>query len=445
MRLRRLEKTGALSLLAVAALAATTGCGPSDDVSSAEADLRNGGSISRLFDSLTSFFSDTTEQEVEVVAFEPYEAPVGADPGVDELFDIMGLTEVAPQPESDLDGALVGMYEYVADPNDPDDFDDEICFFSMPLNGQPTQETMFWSEMFGFRADQGGTSDINGQPIGMEIVGGQNEDGDETRVIYYVNGIRTDWQKHCDTLQQISNLTGAVTIGVLNETDGTAADIWQTAWDRFTITVERKLENYGLGNIGQIHDNQAATVLMNVIVQRIREGKHVEVWAHSQGGAVTSMALHRAIRTLRAENRFPVMKDGEEYPEAISVKTFGSASPKWVGGVFPEGPVYEHFVHLRDATPSVLGIGAFGRYSTVGETRAGDNAKMVFFDGDPPEDEYAPSNFELVDTETADIGFTDLRPKKYHKTHGVYLRMYAQQYGSWAEGSWIGGADKDDE
>lgn len=443
MRSRWLGQRTAFSLVTVAALATATGCGPSDDPASAESDLRGNGSISRLFDNLTSFFSDKSDEDVEPAPIEPYEPPIGQDPGVDELFETMGLTEVAPPEDLDLDGSLVGVYEYYADPDDPNDFDDEICFFSQPLNGQPTQETMFWAEMFGFRADQNGTSDIHGQEIGMEVVGGVNEGGDETRVIFYVNGIRTDWQKHCDTLQQIANLTGAVTIGVLNETDGTAADVWQTAWDRFTITVERKLQEYGFENIGSIHDNQAATVLMNAMIHRIREGKHVEIWAHSQGGAVTSMALHRALRTLKKEGLFPVIKDGQEYPEAIKVKTFGSASPKWVGGVFPEGPSYEHFVHLRDATPSVLGIGAFGDYSTIGEKRAGENAKMVFFDGEPPEDEYAPSNFELVDKDEADIGFTDLRPKRYHRTNGVYLKMYAQQYGSWTEGTWIAGADKD--
>ena len=46
---------------------------------------------------------------------------------------------------------------------------------------------------------------------------------------------------------------------------------------------------------------------MSLIVQRIRDGKHVEIWAHSQGGAVTSLALNRSLRKLRDEGRYPVL------------------------------------------------------------------------------------------------------------------------------------------
>lgn len=412
---------------------AVVGCGPADDAATQTSNVEEGGSVGRLFDKLTDFFGDKSKQDKPVAAHEPFvPPPPGTDPAVEELFATMGLVEVEPDPNASLDGALVATYAYEADPDDEEDFDEDVCFFSVPTDGKPSVEMLFWAEMYGFRADNGEVSDTQGNPIGMEVVGGANEGGGETRVIYYVNGIRTDWDTHCETLQLIANLTGGVAIGVLNETEGMAKDIWQTAWDRFTITVERKLEEYGFDKIQSIHDNAAATVLMNVIIQRIREGKTVELWAHSQGGAVTSLALQRAIRTLRAEGRFPVVVDGQEKTDAIRVVTFGSASPKWQG-LWPEGPTYEHFVHLRDATPSTLGVGAFGGFLALGKPRAGDNAKMRFFDGEPPEDEYEPSSFAEQDPETAEVGFLDLDPQRYHGVDGVYFKMFEQAYGAWVD------------
>jgi len=182
----------------------------------------------------------------------------------------------------------------------------------------------------------------------------------------------------------------------------------------------------------EIHNNKAATTLMNAIVQRVRQGKHVEVWAHSQGGAVTALALHRALRTLNAEGLYPVMKDGEEYPEAIKVVTFASAASQWPRGLWPDGPIYTHYVHVRDATPNALGVGAWGGFTTFGEKRSGGDAQMVFFDGEPQENPSVdPPQFIHIDPDDADVGFLDLEPEKYHASNEVYFEMYEQVNGAW--------------
>lgn len=395
----------------------------------------DGGVLTRLFGKLTGAFNEKADLDDAVVPPTDWTPPTpGEDPAVDELFDLMGLEEVEPtEGNMDLDGALVGLHEHFPDDDDPDDFYEEVCFFAKSPTGTPTPEALFWAEMFGVRSTDGRVSDIHGGEIGMECVGCEegNTEGGETRVIFFVNGIRVGWESHCDNLAQIANKTGAVVIGVYNSTEGAVKDIWQTAWDRFTVQVENTLAEWGIDKTVEMHDNKAATTLMNAVIQRVRQGKHVEVWAHSQGGAVTALALTRALRQLHAEGHYPVMRDGIEYPEAITIVTFGSAASQWPRGLWPDGPIYTHYVHVRDATPSALGVGAWGGYTTVGEPRAGGDAQMVFFDGEPPQGSTETPSFIPIDPDDADVGFLDLDPQKYHGSDEVYFEMYEQMNGAW--------------
>lgn len=422
-------------------LALTAGCTDSG-IDDATLNSREDGVLSRLFNKITSHFVERAEEPVEIAPHVPWTPPApGDDPAVDELFDAMGLEEVEPDGEVSLDGALVGIYEHFPDDDDPDDYYDEVCFFAKSPNQQPSEEALFYAEMYGFRPYTGVVSDINGSPIEQECVWCEegNTGGDETRVIFYVNGIKNTPDKHCDALQTIADTTGAVTIGVYNESDGAIKDVWQTGLDRFTVTVENALANFGIEQTVEIHENKAATMLTNLVVQRIRANKRVEIWAHSQGGAVTSLALHRALRALEDEGSWPVYDDGGDVDyQAIKVVTFGSAAPKWPFGDYPKGPSYTHYVHLRDATPSALGVGAWGNFATLGEKRAGEDAKMVFFDGDPEElEELHPDDkinvFETVDPKFANIEFLDLNPVKFHGVQECYLGMYKQQHGAWVK------------
>jgi hypothetical protein len=399
-------------------------------------DLTNDGVLSRMFGTITAFFNEKAAEDVPIAPAEEWSPPVGMDdPAVDELFEVMGLEEVQPTGEElELDGALVGLYEHFPDDDDPEDYYDSVCFFAKSPDQMPSQESLFWAEMFGVRASNGEVSDIEGKAIGTECVGCEegNTDGGETRVIFYVNGIKTGWEDHCDTLEAISNKTGAVTIGIFNESEGALGDIWQTAWDRFTVQVENVLADWGKKKTIEIHQNKAANLLTNAIVQRVRAGKHVEIFAHSQGGAVTALALNRALRTLSDEGLYPVKKDGEDYPQAIKVATFGSAASQWPMGLWPDGPVYEHFVHIRDATPSALGVGAWGGFLTIGKKRAGGDALMVFFDGEPNEDYIVEEpEFEMIEPEDANVGILDLHTTNFHSMDMTYLEAYEQKHGAW--------------
>ena len=422
-------------LFLFALILATAACGGVEP-GSQSLDAQEDGVLSRMFDTITTFFQSKAAEDVPIAPNEEWTPPDHVDdPAVDELFEVMGLEEVEPTGDSmELDGALVGLYEHFPDEDDPDDDYDSVCFFAKSPDQMPSQESLFWAEMFGVRATNGKVSDINGEEIGMECIGCEegNVDGDETRVIFYVNGIKTGWESHCDTLEVIANKTGAVTIGIFNESEGAIADVWQTAWDRFTVQVENILSSWGKNKTIEIHENKAAHLLTNVIVQRIRAGKHVEIFAHSQGGAVTALALNRALRQLSAEGLYPVKtEDGEYYPEAIKVSTFGSAASQWPEGLWPDGPIYQHFVHIRDATPSALGVGAWGGFLTLGKKRAGGDAQMVFFDGEPPEDTFEEPSYEMISEEDADVGILDLAAMEYHGMDNVYLEAYEQVHGAW--------------
>jgi hypothetical protein len=417
------------------------GCTEVPDSQALEA--REKGMLSRMFGNLAEFFGLKAAEDVPIAPVEPWTPPVGqGDPAVDELFEVMGLEEVQPEADQNLDGALVGLYEHFPDDNDPDDFYDSVCFFARSPDMMPSQESLFWAEMYGLRAANGKVSDIDGNEIGQECVGCEegNVDGGETRVIFFVNGIKTDWERHCSYLEAVANKTGGVVIGIYNATEGTVKDIWETAWDKFTLSVETSLTKFGIDKTIEVNQNSAAVVLTNVVMQRIRQGKHVEIWAHSQGGAVTALALHRALRELSKEGLYPVTRNGEEYPQAIRVVTFGSAASQWPEGLWPNGPIYEHYVHVRDATPSAIGVGAWGGFSKHHQTRAGGDAKMVFFDGEPTElDELnddpfvdqQPPLFEEIPAEDANVSFFDLKLQKYHNALTVYFEMYEQRHGAW--------------
>ncbi len=405
------------------------GCGGQAGDDALSVDLQE-GSIARLFEALASHFRGKAEIDVSVAPSSPFVPPETKDLAVEDLFATMGASEIDARGGDTLDGALVGLFQHQASPEDPSDTDDEVCFFARAEDDQPTAETLFWLEFYGFRSDDGRVADIRGHSIDLEVVGGENVGGDETRVIFYVNGILTSPDEQCDTLQSIADDTGAVVVGVMNESEGFLRDTWQTAWDRLTLDVERTLTSWGIDAIDAIHQNHAAAVLTNVIVQRVRAGKHVELWGHSQGGAIVSLALHRAARQLEREGLWPITRDGTPVEDAIRVVSLGSAAPVWLPGEVPRGPRYEHYIHLRDVTPVLFGLGTLSNFETLGKARSGGYASVTFFDGEPetsePLREYDDKTFE-------NLSLRDLAPEHFHGMTDPYLRMYTQKRGGWSD------------
>lgn len=229
--------------------------------------------------------------------------------------------------------------------------------------------------------------------------------GEPPRTIVYVNGVQTTKEKHCETLKAIGDLTCAKVYGVYNataglNTSGFYRDAVQTSQDRRLIFEANK------GRLPQAHDgrNPAVDSLSDLIVTQRKDGKPLELWAHSQGGAITSLALYDAANTLAAVGKSDALK-------GVQVKSFGSAAPHW-----PDDPTYEHYVQVNDATPVLFGL---GDDSASDHQRAGVNAKMIRFSGKPSDGQFKTEQLdESIPASTSN-----------HDITATYLKMEKQEHG----------------
>lgn len=152
--------------------------------------------------------------------------------------------------------------------------------------------------------------------------GGLNgADPKETNMIY-VNGVLTDIETHRRTLAELSEKLGGVPIaGIYNNTEN-IKDAWQTFNDRLQA----------MGGWERLDGkNKAVEQLITQIKEK--NGK-IEIYAHSQGGAIVAAALNELYRNSALDMR------------NIQVTTFGSFGKEW-----PEGPKYHHYVHYSDIVP----------------------------------------------------------------------------------------------
>ena len=227
--------------------------------------------------------------------------------------------------------------------------------------------------------------------------------GQPARDIVYVNGIKTSRQDHCETLHAIAQQTCARVIGIYNATEGAVLDATQTGQDRRLI----KAANHGKAIQTRDGRNPAVDSLSKFLVQENREGRKPEIWAHSQGGAVTSLALIDANNTL-------VMETGDPSPlTGTKVTSLASAAPTWI-----DGPDYEHYVHVNDLVPTSFGLGHDGKKDAK---NAGKRAKVIRFSGDP-------TSSQAFNNKSPE---TDWVPE-FTANHGVsdtYLRMEKQKNG----------------
>ncbi len=188
--------------------------------------------------------------------------------------------------------------------------------------------------------------------------------GSPPRDIIYVNGITTDSSKHCKTLKQIADQTCGRVVGIYNATEGGLIDAAQTGQDRRLV----KAAAAGKSLPGCDGRNPAVDTLSRAVADEVEAGRAPEIWAHSQGGAVTSLALSEA------NNDLGVLTGSRNALSAVKVKSFGSAAPQWV-----DGPAYEHYVHMNDPVPTMLGLGHDSANDAV---LAGKGAKVIRFAGD---------------------------------------------------------------
>jgi hypothetical protein len=220
------------------------------------------------------------------------------------------------------------------------------------------------------------------------------------RVIYYVNGIRTTWQGHCDTLKAIGKATCSKVIGIYNATNGATRDLGESAADTKNVTRNR-IRTYWGYDTRYVGENPTVRPLAALIKAEVASGLRPEVWAHSQGGLITSLALAHARNTLKAARGLDI--------DRVTVKSFASAAPWW-----PSGPRYTHFIHTNDLVPVNLGLGRRGNYSL-----AGKGARIYRFNGEPGEFEDKPKGV------WASIPYMT----SYHDMMKVYLRYYKSKFG----------------
>lgn len=222
--------------------------------------------------------------------------------------------------------------------------------------------------------------------------------GKPPRTIFYVNGINTTHTTHCETLKQIGDMTCATVVGIYNATEGMPKDALQTGMDRSLV------DQAAGGRTNLAHDgrNPAVDTLSDLLVQETRAGRPPEIMAHSQGGAITSLALYDASNTLKAGP-----PGTSNSLSGTKVTSFGAASPSWV-----PGPDYTHYVHVNDFTPMNFGL---GDHSSAGENGGGN---VVTFSGEPG----GPFTTDKLDKHFF------ASPTKYHGIDDqLYLKMYDQQ------------------
>ena len=308
-----------------------------------------------------------------------------------------------------------------------------------------TGDLWFDGRPFGFNPETGECEDIDftpGEPVWQTITRARPwayrraEGVVSENPIVYINGVNTDRQKHCQTLRTIGEATCRPVIGLLNATERGAGDVLQTAIDRSRIAAlwkdallwwyeDTEPDPFALDS----EPNLAVKALATVIVQNARANskrrqlglkpRALSVFVHSQGGALTSNAMRHARNILASQGLD--LRD-------VQLTSLGSAAALW-----PDGPglgegalgFYEHYLHVRDATPLFLGLRSYTSWDSM---KAGEGARVIRFFGEPN------SSFREVEAgyqwkENLQYIVRNREFTKYHHVDRVYVEYWKQRNG----------------
>jgi len=184
------------------------------------------------------------------------------------------------------------------------------------------------------------------------------------QTVVHVNGIWTTKQQAVDEAQAIADKTGNKVVVVYNATSG-GGDVVQAITDT---------------QLAQIVSNKATDTLTNVIYDKVKQDKPINVSGYSQGGIIVSNALRNVKNKLYQDdggflgnlfNDKGAKRD--EKLGRISVETYGSAA-----GDFPDGPNYTHYINSADKVPVLFGL--HGKWSAdIGLSHPGKDAKIIEF------------------------------------------------------------------
>ncbi len=182
---------------------------------------------------------------------------------------------------------------------------------------------------------------------------------ERNKTIIYVNGINTPPAAHCKTLRMIRDMTCAKVVGVMNSTEGMVTDSIRTGDARDMI----KKEIGGGAPRTYAGFSPAVTTMKDIMMTEAAAGNPVNIMAHSEGGAITSLATIRAKKALASGGMGDAISN-------VNITSMGSAAPAWA-----DGPTYTHYLHANDPVPTLLGLGDAA-------ARPGSGAKIVRFGGD---------------------------------------------------------------
>lgn len=296
-------------------------------------------------------------------------APRPSSPGRDERLH-QGIASPAPTKsiptDTDYDGTLIGNNGQPLSKLNP-----------LSLYSRKTQNYTMMERLNSPRPSPGGVND-------QELKGAWNSAyvsnspacqarraaGDTPGHIVYVNGINTDKAAQGETLQLIASQTCAQVIGVHNATETPIADIIQSAGDKALINSARS------GKPFATHDgrNPAVDSLSDVISNSVLDARNSggdpppEIWCHSQGCAIASLAAYDA------NNR--LIKSGiAEGVSGVTVRSFASAAQAW-----PSVLRGQHFINMQDSVPLHAGLGSD---PAADSANVGPNQQVIRFQGAP--------------------------------------------------------------
>jgi tetratricopeptide (TPR) repeat protein len=142
--------------------------------------------------------------------------------------------------------------------------------------------------------------------------------------VYFINGIRNSLEESNANAQLLAYLLERPVTRVYNKSDGLISDLYES----------------GKLKIGLLKDNPAVQSLVENIISDLKREEPVEIYAHSEGAIITSVALDIV------KEKYPELFAKNAYK--ISVNTYGGAARN-----FPEGPAYNHVVFKSDPVPLV--------------------------------------------------------------------------------------------
>lgn len=182
---------------------------------------------------------------------------------------------------------------------------------------------------------------------------------DREKTLVYVNGVNTSPEAHCKTLKMLRDMTCGRVIGVMNASEGILTDAVRTADARDMIRNE-------IGGDGKPRTysgfTPAVKTMQDVMMVQALSGEQTEIYAHSEGAAITSLAAIRAKSELASMGEVGAIGK-------LGITSMGGAAPAW-----PDGPKYRHYVHEQDVVPNTLGLGDAAK-------RPGEGAQVVRFGG----------------------------------------------------------------